>query len=144
MDLMNPHQSTNDVSPLSHRLLWWLLRRITSLSHANQTTLSRWLARLAPIVAGRRTRVVRANLAICFPALRTSEREALANRVASSTILGLLETLTAWVRPEQLTNKHLDIEGLDLHSLYLVLRTPYLEPVKDTFRYCDECFSKYA
>ena len=43
MDLMNPHQSTNDVSPLSHRLLWWLLRRITSLSHANQTTLSRWL-----------------------------------------------------------------------------------------------------
>ena len=47
MDLMNPHQSTNDVSPLSHRLLWWLLRRITSLSHANQTTLSRWLARLS-------------------------------------------------------------------------------------------------
>ena len=114
MDLMNPHQSTNDVSPLSHRLLWWLLRRITSLSHANQTTLSRWLARLAPIIAGRRMRVVRANLAICFPALRTSEREALANRVASSTILGLLETLTAWVRPEQLANKHLEIEGLDL------------------------------
>ena len=114
MDLMNPHQSTNDVSPLSHRLLWWLLRRITSLSHANQTTLSRWLARLAPIVAGRRMRIVRANLAICFPTLRTSEREALAKKVASSTILGLLETLTAWVRPEQLANKHLDIEGLDL------------------------------
>ena len=77
---MNPHQSTNDVSPLSHRLLWWLLRLITSLSHANQTILSRWLARLAPIVAGRRMRIVRANLAICFPVLKPSEQEALAKK----------------------------------------------------------------
>ena len=111
MDLMNPHQSTNDVSLLSHRLLWWLLRCITSLSHANQTTLSRWLARLAPIVAGRRMGIVRANLAICFPALTASERETLVKKVASSTILGLLETLTAWVRPEQLATKHLESRG---------------------------------
>ena len=111
---MNPHQSNKDESPLSHRLLWWLLRLITSLSHANQTILSRWLALLAPIVAGRRMSIVRANLAICFPVLKPSEQEALAKKVASSIILGLLETLTAWVRPEQLAAKHLDIEGLDL------------------------------
>ena len=111
---MNPHQSTKGVSPLSHRLLWWLLRIITQIGHANQAVLSRWLARLAPLVARRRMRIVRANLAICFPGLKPSEQEVLAKKVASSTILGLLETLTAWVRPEHLTAKRLDIEGLDL------------------------------
>ena len=111
---MNPHQSSKDVSPLSHRLLWWLLRIITQIGHANQTVLSRWLARLAPLVARRRMRIVRANLAICFPGLKPSEQEALTKKVASSTILGLLETLTAWVRPEHLPAKRLDIEGLDL------------------------------
>lgn len=111
---MNPNQATEDVSPLSHRLLWWLLRLITSLSHAKQIILSRWLARLTPVIAGRRVRIVRANLAACFPDLSPSEQKALVKAVASSAVLGLLETLTAWVRPEQLTTKRLDIEGLNL------------------------------
>ena len=113
MTMKTPHPGTQ-TAPLSHRFFWLLLRGITRLNYRQQKGLSRILTGLAPTIARRRIQIVRTNLKLCFPDLSD---EALARRVKDvtfSTILGLLETLTAWVRPERVDGNKLTIDGLEL------------------------------
>ena len=109
--MKHPHPGTH-TAPLSHQLLWLLLRGITGLNYSQHRWLSGILARVAPVVARRRVRIVRTNLKLCFPELKQPDLERLVQAVTESTILGILETLTAWVRPERLDRDKLLVHGL--------------------------------
>ena len=101
--MKHPHPGTH-TAPLSHQLLWLLLRGITGLNYSQHRWLSGILARVAPVVARRRVRIVRTNLKLCFPELKQPDLERLVQAVTESTILGILEATMGFVY-----NSYLDV-----------------------------------
>lgn len=88
---------------------WCAARTPAPLQRRVGRALGPWLWRLLPA----RRRVVEANLALCFPALDTAPREALARENLAQTGMGLFEFLRAWWGRVSKDSPRYTIEGLE-------------------------------
>ena len=90
---------------LALRLAHWPQARLLRLG-----ALATWL--LWPLL-GRRRRIARRNLALCFPGLAPAERARLLRATLRATVTGVLETLRAWFAPAGALRGLADITGLE-------------------------------
>lgn len=95
--------------PLRVRVFRALAAWLAARSPARRLGLARALAPVAAVLAGKRRRVARTNLQLCFPAMPPAEREALLGRMLMANVKGLLDACAAWYS-----------EALDVDALYEV------------------------
>lgn len=74
----------------------WLLRGLTHLPYSWQTKIGRLLGRIAQRLLGQRRRIVRRNLALCFPDLSAANREGLLRQHFEAAGISILEMANAW------------------------------------------------
>ena len=76
-----------------------------------------WLATLLSILLwpalGRRRRIARINLGLCYPELSPAERRRLLRANQSATMMGMLELMRAWYAPSSRLTGLADIEGIE-------------------------------
>jgi KDO2-lipid IV(A) lauroyltransferase len=91
----------------------WLASRIAALPQP-------WLPRLGAIATwglwpllGRRRKVARRNIALCFPALDAHAQRRLLHATLRATVTGVLESLRAWFAPSSALRGLFDIDGLE-------------------------------
>lgn len=101
------------------RLALALFRWIARWPYRAQMRLAWALAPWFALVAGRRRRIVAANIDLCFPALDAAARAALVTRNLRSTAVSVFETTLAWFAPRRVTAGIADVEGLEhlVHAL---------------------------
>jgi KDO2-lipid IV(A) lauroyltransferase len=87
------------VARLPVRVQFWLGRAVGALGYR---------------FARARRHVARVNVALCFPALDETGREALVRRAFASTGIGAIETTIAWFGNLERYRERFTIEGLDL------------------------------
>lgn len=93
--------------------LRWACARIARLPQRRLLALGAALAwLLTPLLAGRR-RIARINLALCFPELDATARQALLRANTRASVIGLLEMARAWYAPSSALAGLAEIEGLD-------------------------------
>lgn len=95
------------------RMALALFRWIARWPYRAQMRLAWALAPLLAHLAGRRRRIVAANIDLCFPALGKGERRALVDRNLRSTAVSLFETTLAWFAPRAVTTGIVEVKGLD-------------------------------
>lgn len=86
---------------------------IAGRTPARRLALARLLAPIAGRLAGKRRRVARTNLRLCFPALAVAEREALLRQALVANVKGLLDACTAWYAGALQLDALYVIEGLE-------------------------------
>lgn len=96
---------TGFATTLARRVARWPQRRLLRFGAA-----CTWL--LWPLL-GKRRRIARTNLALCFPALDASARARLLHATVRETITGLFESLRAWFAPDAALRGLCTIEGLE-------------------------------
>lgn len=107
----------------SWRLLsprWWptwlavgLIRLLTWLPIDAQLAFGQWLGRCLGRVAGKRRRIVRTNLRLCFPELSDAEREMRVDEHFAALGRGLFETALAWFASDERLLPRFSIEGVE-------------------------------
>lgn len=85
---------------------------VAGAAPARRAALARGLAPLAGLLAGKRRRVARTNLGLCFPDMPAREREALLRRMLAANVQGLLDACAAWYADDLRVADLYDIEGL--------------------------------
>lgn len=91
--------------------LLWL---VTRLPLALQLKLGQLLGLTLMLVARERYRIAQTNLALCFPELDDSARQALLRRTLIDNGIGLVETAMAWFLPPERFRSRVRFEGLPL------------------------------
>lgn len=89
-----------------------VVRLLTRLPYRWQMRMAWALAPLLARLAGKRAAIARANLALAFPELDGTAREALLRANLCSTAVSLWESLFAWFAPPARSRGIADIEGL--------------------------------
>lgn len=91
----------------------WLASQVATLPQP-------WLLRLGasatwglwPLL-GRRRKVARRNIALCFPALDAHAQRRLLHATLRATVTGVLESLRAWFAPSRALRGLFDVDGLE-------------------------------
>lgn len=94
------------------RLLFALARWVAAWPYGLQMRLAWALAPLLAACAGKRRRIVAANIALCFPELSPGAQRALVQRNLRSTAVSLFETTMAWFAPRTVTAGVVQVSGL--------------------------------
>ncbi|MCC5887868.1 MAG: lysophospholipid acyltransferase family protein [Gammaproteobacteria bacterium] len=89
----------------------WLLRALIRLPGSWQTKIGRMMGRLAQSLLGRRRRIVRRNLELCFPELSAADRQHLLEAHFQAAGLSILEMANAWNRSLDDLQGHLEVLG---------------------------------
>lgn len=92
-------------------LLWYALRLASHLPFKRQLACGRALGALFRVVAARKRRIVRRNLAACFPELGEAERERLLERHFAAVGISFFEMAMAWFWPIEKLRALIRVEG---------------------------------
>ncbi|NND54924.1 MAG: lipid A biosynthesis lauroyl acyltransferase, partial [Gammaproteobacteria bacterium] len=90
-----------------------LLRLIVMLPHGTRLAVGRWLGRSMRRLLAKRREVAATNLALCFPQLSDSEREALEIRHFESLGMGVIELGITWWCPQDYIARIASLEGME-------------------------------
>ncbi|WP_449447353.1 lysophospholipid acyltransferase family protein [Thermomonas brevis] len=85
---------------------------VAGMAPARRLALARGLAPVAALLAGKRRRVARTNLRLCFPDMPARDREALLRRMLAANVKGLLDACAAWYADDLHLAGLYDVEGL--------------------------------
>lgn len=92
-------------------LLWYALRLASRLPFKRQLQFGRSLGRLFRVVAVRKRRTVRRNLAVCFPEFGDAEREQLLKEHFAAVGISFFEMAMAWFWPIEKLRALIRVEG---------------------------------
>ncbi len=90
----------------------WVAKGIARLPQSVLLWLSGVLTVISWPIMGRRRRVARTNLALCFPEMSLAERRRLLRANQRATVMGALELLRCWYAPDAALAGEATIEGL--------------------------------
>jgi len=93
--------------------LVWGARVVARLPQRVLLTLGETLAIALWPLLGRRRRIARINIDLCFPELSVAQRRTLLRRNMAATMIGALELLRAWYAPSSALQGLVRIEGLE-------------------------------
>lgn len=95
------------------RLLFALARRLARLPYRTQMRIAHFCSWPLAMLAGKRGRIVAANIGLCFPELDAPAQSNLAWRNLRSTAVSLFETSMAWFAPPAVTRDICHVSGLE-------------------------------
>lgn len=78
-----------------------------------QLVLGRRIGRLAMRIMKKRKETIRRNLELCFPDMKTSQRDAILKENVDNTGIALFETAMAWFGSDKRVSKRVTIKGME-------------------------------
>jgi KDO2-lipid IV(A) lauroyltransferase len=95
------------------RLSYGLLKLSAKLPLAKQLALGRGIAAVLWPFLGQRLHVARTNIALCFPELDDSEREALLRRHVQALGMGIFDSVASWFSEDAILRDQYRLEGAE-------------------------------
>ncbi len=89
------------------------LRVLIRLPYRWQLSLGRTIGKLLYLAGGRRRKIARINISLCFPERSPQEQEALVREHFASLGISLFEMVMAWRAPDKKLQPLLDVQGLE-------------------------------